>query len=78
MSMVITLTISDETARRIEAVAATRGETIEQVTAEALDSSPLLAGPAGGGNALVDEEFIALVDDVIVEHRTILDRLAAT
>jgi hypothetical protein len=36
MSMVITLTIPDETARQIEAVAVTRGTTIEEVAAATL------------------------------------------
>jgi hypothetical protein len=47
MSMVITL--PDEMVRRIEAVAAARGETIEALALEALDVSPLLdATPQDG------------------------------
>lgn len=41
--MVMTITIPDETARRIEAIAAARGDTIEHVAVEALDASPVLA-----------------------------------
>ena len=40
----MTITVPDETARRIEAIAAARGETIEHVAVEALDASPVLAG----------------------------------
>jgi hypothetical protein len=56
MSLVIA--IPDETARRIEAVAAARGESSEMVVLEALASSPLLAGanPPTGDELL--EDFI--------------------
>jgi hypothetical protein len=43
MSMVITL--PDEMVRRLESVAAARGETIEELALEALDVSPLLTDP---------------------------------
>ena len=42
--MTMTITLPDTMARRIEAVAAARGETIEHITVEALDASPVLAG----------------------------------
>ena len=58
MSMVMTITIPDETARRIEAVAAARGDTIEHVTVEALDASPLLIEPVESGEVDLLEAFI--------------------
>ena len=45
MSMTMTITLPDNMARRIEAVAAARGETVQEFTVEALDASPLLADP---------------------------------
>lgn len=47
MSMVIKL--PDELARRIEAVAAARGENAEDVALEALGSSPMLAPESSAG-----------------------------
>jgi hypothetical protein len=58
MSMVMTITIPDETARRIEAVAAARGDTIEHVAVEALDTSPLLIEPVDSGEVDLLEAFI--------------------
>ena len=43
--MTMTITLPDNMARRIEAVAAARGETVQEFTVEALDASPLLADP---------------------------------
>ena len=45
MSMTMTITLPDNMARRIESVAAARGETVQEFTVEALDASPLLADP---------------------------------
>lgn len=66
MSMVITL--PDETARRLELAAARRGISPQALAVELLDTID-----TGGG---VDAPFLALVDSVITDHRTILDRLA--
>ena len=58
MSMTMTITLPDNMARRIEAVAAARGETIEHVTVEALDASPVLARVADDDETDLLEAFI--------------------
>jgi hypothetical protein len=74
MSMVITLRVPDETARRIEAVAAARGETIEELAREVFDSSPLLADD-GADDGLPPLSFIGLGEgrpDLAERHGEIL------
>ena len=75
--MVITLRVPVETARRIEAVAAARGETIEELAREVFGSSPLLSD-AGGDGGLPPLSFIGLSEgrpdlaerhcEILVEH----------
>lgn len=62
------ITLPDETARRLELAAARRGISPQALAVELLDTID-----TGGG---VDAPFLALVDSVITDHRTILDRLA--
>lgn len=65
--MVITLTIPDEMASWLSSVAAERGITAEAAAFEMIDRAR---------DHNVDVEFLALVDEVIADHRVILDRLA--
>jgi hypothetical protein len=60
MSMVITLRVPDEIARRIEATAAARGETIEELAREVFDSSPLLLADDHDDGGLPPLSFIGL------------------
>lgn len=65
--MAVTIELSDEILRRLEAVAAARGVSVEEFAAQTLAQVPA-----------VDATFASLVTDTISAHREILDRLAAT
>jgi hypothetical protein len=72
--MSIVITLPDEMVRRIGAVAAARGETIEALALEALDASPLLADD-GEGDGLLPLSFIGLGSgrsDLAERHHEIL------
>jgi plasmid stability protein len=68
MSMMIE--VPDETARRLALAAARRGISAEALAVELLDAVDAVDAEK------VDDEFLVLVDEVIADHRTILDRLA--
>jgi hypothetical protein len=72
MAMVIEL--SDRTAARVTAAAAARGVTTSEVVEELVTA----ALPDTGFDHPVDEPFKQRIAAAIVEHREILDALAAT
>jgi plasmid stability protein len=65
--MPMTIEVPDETARRLALAAARRGISAEALAVELLDAVDA---------EKVDDGFLVLVDEVIADHRTILDRLA--
>ena len=65
--MSVTIELSDEVLRRLEAVAAARGVSVEEFAAQTLAQVPA-----------VDATFAGIVTDAIHQHREILDRLADT
>jgi hypothetical protein len=67
------ITLPDDTARRLERAAARRGISPEALAVETIDS---LATGDEGDEGDVNDAFLALVDEVIADHRPILDRLA--
>ena len=66
MSMVITL--PDDTARRLELAAARRGISPQALAVETIDTLAT--------DDEIDGTFSTLIDEVIADHRAILDRLA--
>lgn len=65
--MSLTVDLPEDVMRRLEAAAAARGVSVEELAAETLAQV-----------APVDEEFAETVTATIAEHREILDRLAET
>lgn len=65
--MTVTIELSDEILRRLEAVANARGISVEELATQTLSQVPV-----------VDSDFATIVTDTISQHREILDRLAAT
>jgi len=65
--MSLTVELPDEVIRHLEAVAAARGVSIEELAAQTLASVPV-----------IDSEFAAMVTSTIATHGEILDRLAGT
>ena len=65
--MTVTIELSDEVLRRLEAAAHARGISVEELATQTLSQVPV-----------VDSDFAAIVTDTISQHREILDRLAAT
>ncbi|CAN5556740.1 hypothetical protein BH10ACT3_BH10ACT3_06590 [soil metagenome] len=65
--MRLTVDLAEDVIRRLEALAAARGVTVERLAAQALASVET-----------ADGEFAETVAATIAEHREILDRLAET
>ena len=65
--MALTVELPDDVIRRLTAVAASRGVSIEELAAQTLAQIPT-----------VDNAFAATVTATIGEHRDILERLAET
>lgn len=68
--MTVTVTVPDELAARLQAAAAARGTSVEQLAIEMLSAVEI--------EPVVDSRFAGLVSDTITEHQAIVDRLAAT
>ena len=65
--MRLTVDLAEDVIRRLEAMAAARGVSVEQFAAQALESVET-----------ADGEFAETVSATIAEHREILERLAET
>ena len=65
--MALEIDLPDDVLQRLESVASLRGMTTTELAVETL-------------SALVrrDDDLMAIVEDVVAEHRTIIDRLAET
>jgi plasmid stability protein len=68
--MTVTVTVPDELAARLQAAAAARGTSVEQLAIEMLSAVEI--------EPVVDSGFAGRASDTITEHQAIVDRLAAT